>query len=77
MRKELGDEQVRVTARLPQPLYDELCALMRTRYGWRGSGHISLVIRYALLHYLACPERSAAADEHAAYMDWLAARHQP
>jgi hypothetical protein len=76
MPKELGDDHIRVTVRLPQPLYDELCAIRRARYGW-GSGNIGTLIRYALLHYLDCPERLRPEDEHDAYMQWLAAHQQP
>jgi hypothetical protein len=77
MRKELTDEQVRVTARLPKPLYDALCAQIRTRYRWHNDGRISLFIRYALQHYLTCPTLIAAKDEDEAYQAWLDACPPP
>ena len=43
MRKELGDDQVRVTVRLPRGLYDDLLAVGRERFGpWRGPGTMRL-----------------------------------
>jgi hypothetical protein len=56
--KELGDEQVRVTVRLPQGLYDAVRATRRQRWGW-GAWNISLIIRDALQHYLTLQHRLA------------------
>jgi hypothetical protein len=51
----LGEEQVRVTVRLPKTLYDDLTTLSRRgildRYLMMGE-----IIREALTHYLECPE---------------------
>ena len=65
--KELGDEQVRVTVRLPQGLYDAVRATRRQRWGW-GARNISLIIRDALQHYLTCPAcRQADQDARQAW----------
>jgi hypothetical protein len=51
----LGEEQVRVTVRLPKALYDNLATLSRRRFYGR---YLMLgeVIRRALTHYVECPE---------------------
>jgi len=65
MRKELGEEPIRVTVRLPRTLYDDLVGPQR-RYYSTGLGSISAVIRKALLHFLACPDlHRAEADASA------------
>jgi hypothetical protein len=55
MRKELGDEQIRVTVRLPQALYDELVGPGR-QYRHTGSRSVSDMCRRAIVHYLQCPD---------------------
>jgi hypothetical protein len=75
MRKELGDDQLQVTTRLPRALYDELEAVGREEL-WTVRG-ISELIRHALLHYLDCPERPLAAVEREAYQQWLTDHHLP
>jgi metal-responsive CopG/Arc/MetJ family transcriptional regulator len=62
MRKELGDEQVRVTVRLPQALYDDLVGSHRL-YRYTGTGSISDMVRRAVRHYLACPDLQRAEAE--------------
>jgi hypothetical protein len=62
MRKELGDEQVRVTVRLPQALYDDLVGRHRI-YRYTGTGYISDMVRRAVRHYLACPDLQRAEAE--------------
>ena len=67
MRKALGDEQIRVTVRLPMELYAAVVGPQR-RYPETGSSHVSTMVRKALLHYLACPaiqqaEQAAAAQQ--------------
>jgi hypothetical protein len=56
MRKELGDDQIRITVRLPRQLYEDFQAEIRQLWGWGGPG-ISYPLRCALQHFLACPER--------------------
>jgi hypothetical protein len=74
MRKELGDDQVRVTTRLPRALYAELEAIGREHWTVRGTSEL---IRHALLHYLDCPDRHLAAVEREAYKQWLIDHHLP
>jgi len=57
MRKELGDAQVRVTVRLPRRLYDALVAMQRARYGGGLQPRVGVLLRHALRHYVACPDR--------------------
>jgi hypothetical protein len=51
----LGEEQVRVTVRLPKALYDDLVTLGRRRR-YAGYSMLGEVIRRALEHYVECPE---------------------
>jgi hypothetical protein len=62
MRKELGDEQVRVTVRLPQALYEDLVGPHR-RYRYTGTGYLSDMVRRAVSHYLTCPDLQRAEAE--------------
>jgi hypothetical protein len=57
MRKELGDEQVRITVRLPRRLYDALLAVQRARYGGGLEPRVGVLLRHAIRHYVACPDR--------------------
>jgi hypothetical protein len=58
MRKDLGDDPVRVTIRLPKALHDAPILGQRDR-PTLGSG-ISDIVRNALRHCLACPEQHRA-----------------
>ena len=60
-RKELGDDPVRITVRLPADLYAAVLPTRRRRFRWEGD--ISAVVRHALEHMLECPEHDAL--EHA------------
>jgi hypothetical protein len=72
--QELGDDQVRVTTRLPRALYAELEAIGREHWTVRGTSEL---IRHALLHYLDCPDRHLATIEREAYKQWLIDHHLP
>ena len=62
MRKEFGDDQVRITVRLPPGLYHAILAARRTRVHWGNS--LSDIVRHALQHALACPERGRMEEEN-------------
>ena len=57
MRKELGEDQIRVTVRLPHRLYDALMAVQRARYGEGLQPRVGALLRHAIRHYVACPDR--------------------
>ena len=61
MRKEFGDDQVRITVRLPSGLYHAILAARRTRVHWGNS--LSDIVRYALQHALECSERDRMEEE--------------
>lgn len=78
MRKELGDDQVRVTVRLPRRLYDALLAVQRARYGGELEPRVGSLLRHALRHYVACPDRFREEEaERAAALYLPTDRHQP
>src|SRR5262245_47872453 len=54
MRKEFGDDQVRITVRLPQHLYAALVS--NDRHTWK-EATLSRRVRTALEHLLTCPVR--------------------
>jgi hypothetical protein len=62
MRNECGDDQVRITVRLPAALYHAILAARRTRVHWGNS--LSDIVRHALQHALACPERGRMEEEN-------------
>ena len=62
MRKECGDDQVRITVRLPSDLYHAILAARRTRVHWGNS--LSDIVRHALQHARACPERGRMEEEN-------------
>ena len=62
MRKECGDDQVRITVRLPSGLYHANLAARRTRVHWGNS--LSDIVRHVLQHALACPERGRMEEEN-------------
>ena len=62
MRKEFGDDQVRITVRLPSGLYHAILAARRTRVHWGNS--LSDIVRNALQHALECPERGRMEEEN-------------
>src|SRR5262245_16014077 len=61
MRKEFGDDQVRITVRLPSALYHAILAARRTRVHWGNS--LSDIVRNALQHALECPERDRLGEK--------------
>jgi len=61
MRKECGDDQVRITVRLPAALYHAILAARRTRVHWDNS--LSDIVRKALQHALECSERDRMEEE--------------
>jgi hypothetical protein len=61
----LGPQQ-RVTVRLPQPLYDRLEAFSEGRRSasWSDSNlRLADVVRDAIAHYLACPQRHIRTED--------------
>jgi hypothetical protein len=62
MRKELGEDQIRVTVRLPHRLYDALMAVQRARYGEGLQPRVGPLLRHAIRHYVACPGRFREED---------------
>jgi|SRR5262249_26003998 len=60
-RKELSNDQVRITVRLPAALYDSLMDGRRFRH--TGSNYLSHIVRKALEHTLVCPERLREEEE--------------
>ena len=83
MRKEFGDDQVRITVRLPSALYHAILAARRTRVHWGNS--LSDIVRNALQHALECPERDRMEEEkyviteqqRRAWLQQRAAQQQP
>ena len=61
----LGTDQVRVTVRLPRTLYARLEAFAagRSSLRWSDDTRVADVVRDALDHYLACPQRRVNAEE--------------
>jgi hypothetical protein len=55
MPKELSDDQVRITVRLPAALYEDLVGPGR-RYYHTGKGALSCMVRRAIQHFLDCPD---------------------
>jgi len=74
MRKELGDDQVRITVRMSREMYQALRTVARERWGW-GSPGAGALIRDALRHYVACPDRFREADAERAARLFLPTDH--
>jgi hypothetical protein len=76
MPKELSDDQVRITVRLPAALYEDLVGPGR-RYYHTGKGALSCMVRRAIQHFLDCPDlQRAEADARAAFEERAAAIEQ-
>ena len=61
MRKRESEDHVRLTIRLPRPLYDAMHATVRKRFPQWGQTD-SRLIRAALRHYIACPDGNQQLD---------------
>jgi predicted transcriptional regulator len=53
----IGEDQTRLTVRIPSDLYDRLEAFAEGRSFTRGSPQLAVCVREALAHYLICPDK--------------------